>query len=282
MKKFLLFLIPVIIAAGAFAIYIFVFAKDTGKGALQVTSVPQSNVYLDGQLIGKTPLCKCDSLSLLPTGNHTIRLVPVDPNASQDTFEQQIAINKSVLTVVDRTFGPGATSQGSIINLIPSGDANAAGLAVASFPSSVHIALDGNAVGDAPVALKNITQSDHDLVLMKTGYRDKEIRIHTVNGYTLSVLAFLGIDPNAVASTGALLTPSASPSATPGQQKVTILQTPTGFLRVRSEPSLGGSEIAEVKPGDTYDLVSEQDGWYEITLSDGKTGWVSTSYASKQ
>lgn len=282
MKKVFFILIPFILAGGAFAAYYFFFAKDTGKGALQVTAVPQSNVYLDGQLIGKTPLCKCDAVSLLPTGEHTIRLVPLDAASAQDSFEQKITINKSVLTVVDRTFGSGATSQGSIINLIPSSNPNAASISVASFPSDVHVVLDGNAVGDVPLTLNNVTPSDHELILLKTGYKDKDIRIHAVNGYALSVLVFLGIDPDAIASSAGQVAPAASVSATPVQEKVTILQTPTGFLRVRSDPSLGAAEIAQVKPGESYDLVHEENGWYQITLSDSKTGWISASYATKQ
>lgn len=279
MKKIILFLFPVVFAGGAFLIYVFFFAK-VGKGALQVTSVPQSNVYLNGVLIGKTPLCKCDALHTIQSGTYTIRLVPVNASLPDDFFEQKIQIINAVLTVVDRTFGTGATAQGSVISLIPAETTDTTGISLTSFPTGVHVVLDGNAMGDTPLILKNVTVSDHDVQLIKTGYQNKEIRVHTVKGYTLSVLAFLAIDPDALASPAATTVFQASPSA--ALQKIVILDTPTGFLRVRSEPSLGGSEVAEVKPGDTYDFVTEQDGWYEIVLSPGKTGWVSTSYAQKQ
>lgn len=108
MKKILLILLPFVIGFAAFGMYLLFFSKDVGKGALQVTSLPESNVYLNGKLLGKTPLCKCESKDLLSTGDYTIRLVPLDPNLSQDTFEQKVTITKSVLTVVDRTFGQGA------------------------------------------------------------------------------------------------------------------------------------------------------------------------------
>lgn len=280
MKKLLFFLLPIVFALIAFAVVTIILTqKDTGKGALQVTSAPQSNVYLNNKLLGTTPLCKCDGQELLPTGEYTIRIVPVDPTLSNQPFEQKITIAKSVLTVVDRTFGQGATSQGSIITLSPltSGDNKTGALSVVSFPSGVTVSLDGNKLGAAPLTASQIIESDHDLLLSKEGYKNKAIRIHTVNGYVLSVIAFLGIDTTAFASDSAQV---ASTSAQP--TKVKILTTPTGFLRVRDVASFGGTEIAEVKPGEEYTLVTEEGDWTEIKLSSGKIGWVSSSYVEKE
>lgn len=279
MKKILLILLPFIIGIGAFLVYLFFFAKDVGKGALQVTSLPASNVYVNGRLLGKTPLCKCDGNNLLTTGDYTIRLVPLDPNLSSDTFDQKITITKSVLTVVDRTFGQGANAQGSVISLLPNNDSQQVGeVFVASFPSEVKVAIDGQESGTTPTSVQHVTESDHDLLLTKVGYKDKHIRIHAVKGYKLSVIAFLAIDPDAVAPPDT----AASSSASLSVQKIVILDTPTGFLRVRADPSLAGAEVSQVKPGEFYELVSEQDGWYQIKLADNKTGWVNATYAKKQ
>lgn len=261
----------------------FFLSKDgVGKGALQVTSIPQSSVYLNGKLIGKTPLCKCDPQSMLPTGDYTIRLVPLDTTAGSTPFEQKITINKAVLTVVDRTFGPGATSQGTVISLTPQENKNTAGLFIASFPDVAHVTLDDNTTGDTPYRLANTTESDHDLVISKSGFKDKHVRIHAVKGYILSVIAFLGIDPNAIASSSASIpVPVASPSAAV-KQKVVILDTPTGFLRVHSQATISSPEIAQVKPKEAYDLQDEQTGWFEIKLTSGKLGWISSQYSQKQ
>jgi uncharacterized protein YgiM (DUF1202 family) len=64
---------------------------------------------------------------------------------------------------------------------------------------------------------------------------------------------------------------------------VLILQTPTGFLRVRDQASLNGAEIGQIKPGETYQLLDDKTtGWYQIQLTNGKTGWISSQYAQKQ
>jgi hypothetical protein len=63
--------------------------------------------------------------------------------------------------------------------------------------------------------------------------------------------------------------------------QVEILDTPTGFLRVRATPSTGASEITQVDPGEKFPLLEERAGWYKIKLTDGKEGWVSGQYAKK-
>lgn len=78
--------------------------------------------------------------------------------------------------------------------------------------------------------------------------------------------------------------PIASPSATatPVIAKVLILQTPTGFLRVRASNNVNSAEVGRVSPGETFAIVSQIDDWYQITLPSGVSGWVSSQYATKQ
>ena len=280
MKKVLLFLLPIFLACLVFGGFLlFIGASGTGTGALQVTSIPKSSVYLNGQLIGRTPLCKCEGKNMLKTGDYTIRLVPVDSSLGGSTFEQKITVNKAVLTVVDRTFGQGATAQGSLITLTPTNDKTHASLSVVSFPEGTNVIVDGTVKGITPYQTSSITESDHDVTVTKTGYKDKYIRIHTVNGYVLSVIAFLGVDTQAMSSSSAQL---ASSSATLGQQKIIITETPTGFLRVRQDATFSAPEIAQVKPQQEFVLQQEKGKWYEIKLADGRLGWVSSDYAQKE
>lgn len=173
MKKFIL--IPFLFAVVILSVYLFINSRNSGKGALQVTSVPKSNVYLNGNLIGQTPLCKCEAADMIKTGDYTVRLDAQD--SSLPIFEEKISIVKSVLTVVDRTFGPAAGSSGSIIGLTPSDNAKDVQLLVASFPSGANVLLDNSHVGITPLLLKQVTESDHEIKLQKDGYADKTVRI---------------------------------------------------------------------------------------------------------
>ncbi|MDP3988210.1 MAG: PEGA domain-containing protein [Candidatus Levybacteria bacterium] len=277
MKKILIIIAPIFFSAIVFLGFNFFISKNAAKGALQVTSVPKSNVYLNGVLIGQTPLCKCDPSGMIKEGEYTVRLVPL--TGEIQPFEEKIKIVKSVLTVMDRTFSGGLSSDGSIISLTPIENSKEIQLLVISFPDNAQVFVDNVALGNTPLLQKNLTESDHEVKIVKTGYKEKIIRIHTVSGFKLNALVFLGVNPEAVKQN-----PAASPSAAPSiaVQEIIILQTPTGFLRVREDASLNSVEVGRVTPGDTFGLVDEKEGWFKIKLVDGKEGWVSNQYAQKK
>jgi len=63
--------------------------------------------------------------------------------------------------------------------------------------------------------------------------------------------------------------------------KILIKDTPTGWLRVRDKASTAGSEVGRVEPGDEYELLDEDNGWYKIEYEQGEEGWISAQYANK-
>lgn len=176
MKRFLLFLSPIILGFIVFLIFVFILSKtESGEGALQVTAIPQSTVYLNGKPLGKTPLCKCEGKDRIKAGEYTIKLIPI---SGQNIFpyEEHITVTKGILTVVDRTFGAGSLSTGSVITLVPIHDKKAVQLFISSFPSEASVAIDGNDSGKTPLLVRTLTDSDHDLVVSKSGYKDKTIQ----------------------------------------------------------------------------------------------------------
>jgi hypothetical protein len=276
MRKVFYILAPFVIVVLIFAAVLLFLSQNKGKGALQVTSTPVAKVYINGKLLGQTPLCACELKDMLTVGDYSLRLVPIQ--AGFEPFEQKITINPKVLTVVDRSFVGLGLSNGSVINLSPLSGAKEMQISVVSFPDSAQVYLDDNLQGQSPLLLQNITESDHELKLSKIGYKDQIVRIKTTPGYKLEALVFLGINPDVAATTAS----AASASASLPVAKVVILQTPTGFLRVRDQASLGGNEIGQVKPGETYQLLDERTDWFQIKLSSGQSGWISSQYAQKQ
>jgi len=276
MKKFFLFIAPFLIAVLIFFGILFFLNRETGKGALQVTSIPKSKVYLDNKLIGMTPLYTVDVKQMLPVGDYDIKLVPIVGNIN--SYEAKITINKSTLTAVDRTFEDNGSSEGSVISLIPLDDKKDVQILVVSLPEKANVFLDSNPVGTTPLLLKQVSESDHNLRLTLDGYKDKSLKIKTALGFRLSSLVFLGI--NADLSNSSV----ASVSATPSPALITnvlILNTPTGFLRVRGNSSISSAEIGEVKPGESYELIGEKDNWFEIKIA-STSGWISSQYAIKK
>lgn len=286
MKKIVLvFIISFILALGIFLGIQYYLNIRSEKGALQVTSSPTSKIYLNDSYLGQTPLCKCQASDMVAPGDYTIRLVPVD--SSLQEFQEKITVSQGVLTVVDRKFGNNGQSEGSIISLTPIEDKSKSELLVVSFPQGAQVLLDDQNIGTTPLLSNDPTESDHDLKISKDGYNEKDIRIRTPLGYKLTVAAYLSTNTTGLSTSVPSIapSPSASPSASPspsGTPTIVILDTPTGYLRVREGPSASASEVGQVKPGKSYPLDSEESGWYEITIDDGTTGWISAQYAKKQ
>ena len=63
--------------------------------------------------------------------------------------------------------------------------------------------------------------------------------------------------------------------------KVKILPTGVGWLRVRSEPSLSAVEVTKVNVGEKFLRLEEKTGWVKIKLTDGGEGWVSADFIEK-
>jgi hypothetical protein len=277
MKKIFIFLVFLLVAVLFFFGILFFMSRKTGKGALQVTSIPESKIYLDNKLIGTTPFCACDLAQMLSVGDYVIKLVPVAGNFMP--FEEKITINKITLTVVDKTFADNESGGGNIISLIPLDNNKDVQILVISLPDKANVFLDSNPVGQTPLLLKQVSESDHDLRLTHDGYKDKSIKIKTTLGFKLSAVIYLGVNSDLSATPTASVTPLTVATAS---ASILILDTPTGFLRVRENSSISSPEVSQVKPGDNYELISEKEGWFEIKLANGKVGWISSSYAVKQ
>lgn len=286
MKKILFVIIPALLIALLIFLSVQYMNKiRSQKGALQVTSSPVSKVYLSNKYIGTTPLSKTDPNDMIQAGNYTIRLAPTDKSFSE--YQEKITISVGILTVVDRKFRKGALSEGYVISLSPLSDKSKAELEVVSFPTDAKIELDANEIGKTPFLYKKPTESDHLLKINKNGYKEKTVRIRTPKGYRLTVIAYLGVISGAENEILPTPTPNKTPlsptfSPTQGASKVLILDTPTGFLRVRASYTITAAIITTVSPGDAFPLIGEQAGWLEIKLPDGKSGWISSQYAKKQ
>lgn len=277
LRKVILFLTPLLIITILFLVVVLVVNRDGGKGALQVTSIPSSQVFLDNKYVGKSPLCLCDLPQLQDSGEYTLKLVPTQVGLKP--FEQKITIYKGVLTVVDRTFDKEASqASGSIITLAEIDEKGSSELLIVSFPNKAQVILDSNPEGTTPVLIKDITSSDHEIKILKDGYKEKILKVKTINGKRLEATVTLGIKADLNSDEKKTTTSSAVLS----KPQVLVLETPTGFLRVRESDSPNAAQIAVVSPGEKLELVSEKADWFQVKLSDGAIGWISSTYAKKE
>lgn len=255
--------------------------SDLGETISVLSNPVGATVKLDGQEIGTSPLTT-DKLSL---GEHTIEII-------KENYESRgltISVKENHKINIDVQLYPiPALKEPSEIDLGETPyqvfDVSTNNPVLFSDPASwaqgtahwlktraskqidFFIDFDGNVYGTEGKAYS--TDQETDLSETKIYYLGKAGRE--------------GLAPKAKAALESLATGQETDiEDVLNEEKVEILPTGLGWLRVRSEPGLSGEEVARVDVGNTYTLIDEESGWYQIELEDGETGWVSGQYAEK-
>ena len=229
--------------------------------ALQVTSIPQASVFLDGKHIGKTPFYS----DQLKAQEYTIKVT-----VSDATYVDKITLTQGTLTVVNRDLSSNFLAQsGENLSLVPSSH----GFFVISWPADADITIDGKYIAKTPSLVKDLIDTEHKVLISKTGFVDREFAIKSSSKYqlladvTLASQVAKGVSPK-----------QASPQNELKQVEVT--SAPQGFLRVRREPDLQSEEIGRIKSGDTAEVIQETDDYLQVKF-EGKLGWISTQYTKE-
>lgn len=251
------------------------YFRPKPRGIL-VTSSPISNVFINGNLVGKTPYEGTFDL-----GEILLKLTPESSDLSLLPYETKVNLISGIKTVIRREFADSedATS-GDIVSFEKEGGREA-GIVVISVPDNAQISLDGTPRGFTPYKGSNISVGEHQVSVKSFGYIDRVLTVKTIAGYKLTIfskLAEIAAEPKVEAA------------KTEKKTFVEIVDTPTGFLRVRSLPGSAGREIHQVSPGDKFLFLDEDTatGWFKIELEaptaglpDGRTGWISNEYSKK-
>ncbi len=263
-----------------FGIYKFAQGRRPNAG-LKVETSPPALVFVDNTQIGQSPIEK-----LFKPGEVTVKLIPNSTTVALSTYQTKVKLNSNVYTVIGRDFGKDdAQSAGHIVTLEPQSAKTASLSVVVAGPDSASVLLDGQPQGFTPLIVNSVTSGDHQITVSAPGFATRQIAAKALAGYKLVVNVKLAgelLEPSPTPETTPAASPSASPKITTTKKPyVEIKDTPTGFLRVRQQPTTSSTEVGRVSPGDRYPLLGEQSGWYEISvdLSATSSGWISTQYA---
>ncbi len=63
---------------------------------------------------------------------------------------------------------------------------------------------------------------------------------------------------------------------------LTVKNTPTGWLNVREDASIGSASVAKIYPEEEYVFFEVKNNWYKITTKDGVSGWVIGEYVKAE
>lgn len=263
------------------------------QGVLKVNSIPSASIFLDNKHKGRTPF-----EDKVEAGEYTIKIVPDAGASSLATWQGKIIVEPNALTYVNRELSESELSSAGDILWLEKITSNASELSVTTIPDGATLVLDDENKGMTPIAVSSVAAADHTVSITSPGFMPRTLKIKTPAGYKLNALIQLalgsgtatapsaspaaGISPTpAVAGISTSVTPKPSAAGEPTKPYITIKDTPTGFLRVRMEPSTGATESGKVNPGQKFSIVDSQNGWYQILFDGTNKGWVSGQYATK-
>ncbi len=313
MKKILLVIIGVIIlVAGVFVLLRVKAGKSDEKGVLKVAANPVSTIFLDNQSIGKTPY-----EDKVKPGEYTLKLVPETTVGQVTPWEGRVTVRSNLLTFVNRELKDSEVTSAGEILMLEKISGSAAELTVISTPDAATVSVDGKERGKTPLSISDLKTGSYEVAVSAVGFAPRSVKLKTTGGFKLTAIFNLAATSAPAPSPEASSTPSPSegktspkpsskaspqPSAKtspatsakpsgnahvtpPAKPYVQILETPTGFLRVRGEAGSSGEEVGRVNPGEFYALLDETDvsntPWYKIEYETGKEGFVSSQYAKK-
>lgn len=244
------------------------------KAGVLIETTPVALVYIDGVQVGRTPYEATRTPSEV-----VVKLIPESLDKPLAPYEIKVKLGAGIKTVITREFGESEeVSAGQVISFekVAAGETS---LAVVSFPDSAQVSIDGQIRGFSPIKLTDISAGEHQIAVSAERFKERTLTVKTITGYKLTAVVKLAVN---------LELPKEEPQDEQRKKpetkyQIEILDTPNGFLRVRSEPSTAADELAKVKTGEKFKFIEEdaKTGWFKIEYEGGKEGWVSNEYAKK-
>ena len=292
-KKLLLLGILFLVFAGIIAFRFFVYDTQNAVGQLKIVSSPSAQVFIDNNLVGKTPYENKHKV-----GEYLVKLVPEGSSGEASAVQVKVMVHKSALTYVNRELGASdVETAGEVFTITKMESApsnkDAGEISVETDPNGAIVYLDNDEKGVAPLLLADVMRGNHELSVFMPGMFRRTHKINVDAGYRVNAVLKLAVDasqqPEEQASGEADLTDESKEESTADEKKestksgtITIKDTPTGFLRVREDATTSASESAQVKPGDTFEVLDTKNGWFKIEYEKGAEGWVSGSYVTEE
>ncbi len=263
------------------------------EGELRVDSTPTVSVFLDNKHIGRTPIRE-----KIASGEYTIRLVAESTTENIAPWQSKITVGPNLLTYINAALSESELSSAVDVLWLEKSVAGKPELSVITNPDGASVILDEITKGLTPITVSDLVVGDHTLTVSSPGFVTRTMKVKMTQGYKLIASLKLALSQGGVptleasptaspATTGGTPTPTLKPgttatsSATPAKPYAVIKDTPTGFLRVRMEPSTSATEAGRVNPGEKYHIFDEKSSWYQISYDGTNKGWISGQYADK-
>jgi len=272
-------------------------------GALQVNSVPTATVFIDGKHVGRTPHYDDN----LEPGEYIVKLISEAEGVKSSVWSGKVKITSNTLTLITRELSDDEDKiAGEVMTLDPISNKKEAQLAIVTNIDEVTVKLNGEFKGKTPLVLTGLTEGSSEAELVLDGYVTRRIQFKLANGYRLTIDADLAksdekdIKKDEGSKEGVVekdknVNDEEKVSSSAGEvnngevddgklsvgDEVKIVETGTGWLRVRAEASLSASESAKVDVGAEFTVIEVDGDWVRIEYEDGEQGWVFADYVEK-
>jgi len=282
--------------------------KNSKSGLQVITDGVASAVFLNEQYIEKAPFINRE----IKPGEYTLKIQPDDPNLV--AYETRIRLRPGLLTVVTWKLAERPELSGGVIyEMEPIKSNSKSEVSFITIPDGAIVSLQGKEKEFSPVIIPDITLGHNEFEVSLPSYESQKHTINAVPGYRMLVsvkLAKVGIgetqknennsDKTDTKEVSAIDQASESATATKSGQldnatnaseesKTTgkqILIKPTNFfqdgkevLRVRDKAGSVGAELGFASVGTKYPYLEKtENSWFNINFN-GKSGWVSGTFA---
>lgn len=289
MKRKLGFLVVLLGLVAAVIGFVKVWNGRAAKqGELRVESIPGASVFLDNKHMGRTPY-----RDKVQVGQYTIKIVPESGAAQAASWQGTISVGPTLLTYVNANLSESELASAVDVLWLEKISSKNVELSVTTNPDGATVLVDDQTKGVTPLSTTDMPTGDHLLTVTSPGFLNRTLKIKATSGYRIIANIKLALSAGGTPIASASPTPTGQPvtratpavtpsaSADPVKPFVIIKDTPTGYLRVRMEPTTSASEAARVNPGEKYHIEEVQSGWYKIKYDTTNTGWISGQYAEK-
>ena len=273
-------------------------SRTPKEGELRVESTPVVSVFLDNKHLGRSPLKE-----KVTAGEYTLRLVPESTTGDIAPWQGKITVGPNLLTYANAILSESELSSAVDMLWLEKSVAKKPELSVVTNPDGASVVIDDTTKGITPLTIQDLEAGEHNLTIASPGFLTRTMKVKLTAGFKLIASLKLALStatpviPESTASastTTTTITPSPTPkagasktatasatTADPAKPFVLIKDTPTGFLRVRTDAASSASEAGRVNPGQKFHLYDEKNGWYEIAYDGTSKGWISGQYATK-
>ncbi|MBI5815310.1 MAG: serine/threonine protein kinase [Nitrospinae bacterium] len=155
-------------------------AAPLKTGSVNVTSIPWSNIYLNGKDMGTTP----KTLKSVPEGKAEIKLV----NPGYRRHSGYVMVRRDETVEFSHTFTDAeeVAGGGERNSKEAAEEAGVGTLKVHSTPAGM-VFIDGKLYGETPVTVNDIPSGQHNMVLKRPGMQDYKRKINVTPGITTSI-----------------------------------------------------------------------------------------------